>query len=84
MRRAAVGVLAGILIVGATPALVRGQQPGAAVQPQSPPTFKAGVEAVTVSASVRDLWAKKDVGRKTGGYSAEVPSHGVVMVRVTP
>jgi len=38
----------------------------------------------SVSASVRDLWAKKDVGRKTGGYSAEVPSHGVVMVRVTP
>ncbi|WP_348268000.1 alpha-galactosidase [Edaphobacter paludis] len=38
----------------------------------------------TLSASVRDLWAKKDVGRKTDGYSAEVPSHGVVMVKVMP
>lgn len=38
----------------------------------------------TVSASVRDLWAKKDVGQKTGGYSAEVPSHGVVMIKVMP
>ena len=38
----------------------------------------------TLSASVRDLWAKKDVGRKTGSYSAEVPSHGVVMVKVMP
>lgn len=38
----------------------------------------------TVSASVRDLWLKKDMGRKTGGYSAEVPSHGVVMIKVMP
>jgi alpha-galactosidase len=38
----------------------------------------------TVSASVRDLWAKKDVGHKAGGYSAEVPSHGVVMLKVMP
>jgi alpha-galactosidase len=37
-----------------------------------------------VSAEVRDLWAKKDVGRKSGSYSAEVPSHGVVMVKVKP
>ena len=38
----------------------------------------------TLTASVRDLWAKQDVGRKTDGYSAEVPSHGVVMVKVMP
>ncbi|HUZ97437.1 MAG TPA: glycoside hydrolase family 27 protein [Edaphobacter sp.] len=38
----------------------------------------------TLSASVRDLWAKKDMGQKTGGYSAEVPSHGVVMIKVMP
>ena len=37
-----------------------------------------------LSASVRDLWAKQDVGRKSGSYSAEVPSHGVVMVTVKP
>ena len=36
-----------------------------------------------LSAGVRDLWAHRDVGRKKGGYSATVPSHGVVMVRVT-
>jgi alpha-galactosidase len=37
-----------------------------------------------VPAKVRDLWAKKDLGEKTGGFSASVPSHGVVMVRVEP
>jgi alpha-galactosidase len=35
-------------------------------------------------AHVRDLWAHRDLGAKKGGYSATVPSHGVVMVRVTP
>jgi alpha-galactosidase len=38
----------------------------------------------TLAASVRDLWAAKDLGRLTGSYSAEVPSHGVVMVKVLP
>ena len=37
-----------------------------------------------LSAAVRDLWAKKDVGKSTGTFSAKVPSHGVVMLRVTP
>ena len=37
-----------------------------------------------LSASVRDLWRHKDVGRFTGKYSAQVPSHGVVMVVVKP
>ena len=37
-----------------------------------------------VAAKVRDLWAKKDLGEKTGEFSAAVPSHGVVMVRVEP
>lgn len=37
-----------------------------------------------VSASVRDLWTKKESSAVKGGYSAEVPSHGVVMVRVQP
>jgi alpha-galactosidase len=36
-----------------------------------------------VSASVRDLWAAKESTAK-GSYSAEVPSHGVVMVRIKP
>jgi alpha-galactosidase len=38
----------------------------------------------TLSASVHDLWLKKNIGQKTGGYSAEVPSHGVVMIKVMP
>jgi alpha-galactosidase len=33
---------------------------------------------------VRDLWAKKDLGEKSGSFSASVPSHGVVMVRIEP
>src|SRR6185369_7370810 len=31
-----------------------------------------------LAASVRDLWQHKDVGKFTGKYSAQVPSHGVV------
>jgi alpha-galactosidase len=37
-----------------------------------------------VSASVLDLWTKKESSMVKGGYSVEVPSHGVVMVRVKP
>lgn len=37
-----------------------------------------------LSASVRDLWAAKDTGKQSGGYSAEVPSHGVVMLTIKP
>ncbi len=36
-----------------------------------------------LTASVRDLWAKKDA-KVSGEYSAEVPRHGVVMVTVKP
>jgi alpha-galactosidase len=38
----------------------------------------------TLPATVRDLWRHESVGRFRGRYSATVPSHGVVMVRVTP
>jgi alpha-galactosidase len=34
-------------------------------------------------AAIRDLWAHRDLGRKVGRFAAQVPSHGVVMVRVT-
>ncbi len=37
-----------------------------------------------VQAKVRDLWMHKDAGTKIGGYSAEVPSHGAVMILVKP
>ncbi len=38
----------------------------------------------SLSASVRDLWNAKDIGKQSGAYSAEVPSHGVVMITVKP
>ncbi|MDE3150688.1 MAG: glycoside hydrolase family 27 protein [Gemmatimonadota bacterium] len=38
----------------------------------------------TRKAEVRDLWAHKDLGVMQDRYRATVPSHGVVMVRVTP
>jgi len=37
-----------------------------------------------VSASVRDLWQHKDLGKFSGRFSAGVASHGVVMVTVKP
>ncbi len=38
----------------------------------------------SLSASVRNLWTSKDIGKQSGSYSAEVPSHGVVMLTVKP
>ena len=35
-------------------------------------------------ARVRDLWAHTDLGTFTGRFSAPVPAHGAVMVRITP
>jgi alpha-galactosidase len=34
------------------------------------------------SHKVRDLWKHEDVGSFNGEYSAEVPSHGVVMIKI--
>jgi alpha-galactosidase len=36
------------------------------------------------SATVRDLWQHKDLGKFSGKFSATVPSHGVVMVTLKP
>jgi alpha-galactosidase len=55
--------------------------------------FNRGESAMTVtvnfadlgvsgSASVRDLWERKDLGTFNGSFSALVPKHAVVMVRV--
>ena len=35
-------------------------------------------------ARVRDLWAHADRGVRSGSYSVAVPSHGVVLVTITP
>jgi alpha-galactosidase len=37
-----------------------------------------------LKASVRDLWAAKDVGVMKGGYETQVASHGVVMLTIRP
>ena len=37
-----------------------------------------------LSATLRDLWEKKDLGKFSGKFSAQVPSHGVVMITVKP
>jgi alpha-galactosidase len=37
-----------------------------------------------ISASVRDLWLHKDLGKFAGKFSAPVVSHGVVMITVKP
>jgi alpha-galactosidase len=38
---------------------------------------------ITGAQQVRDLWRQKDVGVLTDEYEAEVPAHGVVLVRVS-
>ena len=38
----------------------------------------------TLTATVRDLWSGKSIAGQRGGYSAQVPSHAVVMIRVMP
>ena len=39
---------------------------------------------VHLSAKVRDLWAHTDAGSFSGSYTANVPSHTVAMVKITP
>jgi alpha-galactosidase len=31
---------------------------------------------------VRDLWAHKDLGKMAGEFSADVPQHGVVLIKI--
>jgi len=45
-------------------------------------TVKLWLLGIEGEASVRDLWLKKDLGPVSGTFSAFVPSHGVVMVRI--
>jgi len=37
---------------------------------------------ITGSHAVRDLWTHKDLGKTANEFSAEVPSHGVAMVKI--
>jgi alpha-galactosidase len=45
-------------------------------------TVKLSLLGIEGEASVRDLWLKEDLGTVRGEFSAYVPSHGVVMVRI--
>ena len=42
------------------------------------------IELSVQEAVVRDLWQKEDLGQFQNSFSAVVPSHGVVMVKITP
>jgi alpha-galactosidase len=37
-----------------------------------------------LSATVRDLWAKRDLGKVAGKFTTTVPGHSVVMITVKP
>jgi len=39
---------------------------------------------IYAAAGVRDLWLRRDLGVLTREYVADVPAHGVVMLRVVP
>jgi alpha-galactosidase len=47
-------------------------------------TVKFSQIGVGDRATVRDLWARKDLGVFDGSYSADVVQHGVVMIKVIP
>jgi len=38
---------------------------------------------LTGSVDVHDLWLHKDLGKKSGTFTASVPAHGVVMLRLS-
>lgn len=57
--------------------------------------FNLGAESSKITASetdlkisgkykIRDLWSHSDRGQLAGNFSAEVPSHGVVLIRLQP
>ena len=37
---------------------------------------------ITGTHKIRDLWKHEDLGNMVGAYTAEVPSHGVVMIKI--
>ncbi len=48
-----------------------------------PITVNFGQIGVGSTEQVRDLWERKDLGTFHGSYTATVPGHGVVLVRIT-
>ena len=39
---------------------------------------------ITGSQTVRDLWRHQDAGKFDDSFTATVPSHGVVLVKISP
>jgi len=42
------------------------------------------LKGVTGPQKVRDLWRQKDIGQFSDSFNAKVPSHGVVLIKVSP
>ena len=59
--------------------LNRGTEPSAVTVAWPDIGYTTGLQA-----KVRDLWAHADVGPARGRYTATVPGHGAVFVRITP
>lgn len=38
----------------------------------------------SLAATIRDVWARKDLGRRTGSYAASVRPHAAAIVRIMP
>jgi alpha-galactosidase len=51
-----------------------------------PMPIRIGFREIEVAGSptVRDLWTGKDLGKFRSSFTAQVPKHGVVMIKVTP
>ena len=50
---------------------------------EAPVTVKWADLKIDGEKTVRDLWKRQDIGKATGEYTATVPSHGVVMVKIS-
>jgi alpha-galactosidase len=48
-----------------------------------PMTLPLALVGISGQAKLRDLWDHKDLGAASGSYTAEVPGHGVVLLRVS-
>jgi alpha-galactosidase len=48
-----------------------------------PVTLKLSDVGFGGGAKARDIWAAKDLGKIEGSYTVSVPSHGVVLLRLT-
>jgi alpha-galactosidase len=48
----------------------------------SPITLSLKDIGVQGSAKVRDLWQRQDLGSFSGSYTADVPRHGAILIRV--